>query len=129
LTVDYGSAGLIEGFPGGEPVAGDGVVAVGAALDSDGSLIAARLERYEVFRSEEGDAIEVEDLINRFVAPDDFDVSDVRVRATDGTEYEGGSAADLQLNVKIQVEGFIAPDGVLEARKIEVKDGGRVYDN
>ena len=87
---------MIEGFPTGEPREGDGTEA------------------------------EIEGLITRFVSPADFDVSGSAVTASTATVYEGGSAASLKLNVKIKVEGTVNGASVIQASKIEVKDGGRV---
>jgi hypothetical protein len=127
LTVDYRGAALIEGFPTGQPSDGDEVVVEGVRLGSRGELIA---EELTLAASEldggDGDHAEIEGLITRFVSAGDFAVSGSAVTASSVTVYEGGSAADLQLNVKIKVEGTVNGAGVIVARKIEVKDGGRV---
>jgi len=128
LVVDYSSAGLIEGFEGGAPENGDLVVVVGSGLDAAGALTASRLANIESDESEyEGDRAEVEGLITRFVSTTDFDVAGKRATTTNATTYEGGSAADLRLNVKIQIEGEFDSSGTIVAVKIEVKDGGTVY--
>ena len=128
LVVDYSSAGLIEGFPGGTPANGDLVRVVGSSLDGNGALVASRLSLVEFDDSEhDGQRVEVEGLITRFVSPTDFDVSGRRSMTTASTVYEGGSEADLQLNVKIEIEGRFDSSGTIVASKIEVKDGGMVY--
>jgi hypothetical protein len=126
LTVDFASAALIEGFAGGAPAAGDVIVAVGSTLGSDGALLASRLRLYEPVSGQAGGETEVEDLITRFVSAADFDVGGRAARATAATDYEGGDVTDLALNVKVQVEGRFDLMGVIEATKIEIKDGGRV---
>jgi hypothetical protein len=45
----------------------------------------------------------------------------IPVTATSSTVYEGGSAADLANNLKIEVEGELDAEGVLNATKIEIK--------
>ncbi len=125
LTVDYRSAAVIEGFPTGEPREGDEVVVEGTRLIGRTELIAEELSLAES-ELEDGGQTEIEGLITRFVSPLDFDVSGAAVTTSSATVYEGGSAADLQLNVKIKVEGTVNGTGAIEARKIEVKDGGRV---
>jgi hypothetical protein len=126
LIVDYRSAVVIEGFPTGEPREGDEVVVEGTRLNGRGELIAEELSLVESEFDESGDRVEIEGLITRFVSPADFDVSGSAVTTSAATVYEGGSAADLQLNVKIKVEGIVGGAGVIQASKIEVKDGGRV---
>lgn len=127
LTVDYRFAAVIEGFPTGEPREGDEVVVEGTRLNGRSVLVAEVLSLAESeLEDEDGSEAEIEGLITRFVSPTDFDVSGRAVTTSSATFYEEGSAADLQLNVKIQVEGTVNGSGVIEARKIEVKDGGRV---
>lgn len=128
LVVDYSGAALIEGFPAGMPENGDLVLATGASLDAFGALTASRLALIESNDSElEGREAEVEGLITRFVSPTDFDVAGRRSTSTASTDYEGGTVADLQLNVKIEIEGRFDSAGTIVADKIEVKDGGAVY--
>lgn len=123
LVVDYASAGLIEGFPGGEPGDGDRVLAEGAALNADGSLAATRLKYFEPeTTNREGEEAEVEGLITRFESVTDFDVAGTRATTTPQTVYEGGSSADLAPNARIQIEGRFDANGVIVASKIEVKD-------
>jgi hypothetical protein len=130
LVVDYGSAQLIEGFPNGRPRSGDELVAVGQALAPDGAFVADSLRLIERVRTSGGTGeAEIEGLITRFIANDDFEVSGTPVTTTSTTRYEGGNAADLALNVKVQVEGSLNPAGRIVASKVEIKDGGRVYDD
>jgi hypothetical protein len=127
LLIDYSGAGLIEGFPDGGPENGDEVLAVGDALDASGNLLVTRLAYIDdSASSNEGQEAEVEGLITRFVSPTDFDVSGRRSTTNAQTDYEGGSESDLQLNVKIQIEGRFDSEGTIVATKIEVKDGGAV---
>jgi hypothetical protein len=65
----------------------------------------------------------VEGLITRYVSATDFDVAGRKVTTSAATRYEGGTAADLQLNVKVEAEGTIDSAGVLVAVKIEFKRG------
>lgn len=128
LVIDYSGAALIEGFPAGTPENGDLVLATGASLDVSGALTANRLSLIQSDDSElEGQEAEVEGLITRFASPTDFDVAGKRSTTTASTDYEGGTVADLQLNVKIQIEGRFDSAGTIVAEKIEIKDGGAVY--
>jgi uncharacterized protein DUF5666 len=125
LTVDYRSAAVIEGFPTGEPREGDEVVVEGTRLHGDGRLVAEVLSLAESeLENEESAETEIEGLITRFVSAADFDVSGAAVTTSPATVYEDGSAADLKLNVKVEVEGTVDGAGVIVAREIEIKDGG-----
>ncbi|HLF10811.1 MAG TPA: DUF5666 domain-containing protein [Gammaproteobacteria bacterium] len=127
LVVSYGAARLIDGFPGGEPTDADEVVVEGTVLGSNGELLAEELElNAPGFEREEGEEAEIEGLITRYVSALDFDVAGLATTTSAATEYEGGSAASLARNVKVKVEGRINVVGIIEARKIQVKDGGRV---
>ena len=126
LKVDYRSAAVIEGFPTGEPREGDEVIVEGMRLNGN-ELLAEELSLAEnELEHADGVENEIEGLITRFVSPLDFDVSGAAVTTSSATRYEGGSSASLQLNVKIKVEGTVNGTGVIQASKIEVKDGGRV---
>jgi hypothetical protein len=128
LSVDYSTAS-VDGFSGAGPAEGDSVETEGSTL-SNGVLIAQQVEfRAEGLGGNDGEEGEVEGLISRFVDPTDFGVDGVACTTNSSTDYEGGTEADLQPNVKIQVEGTFDSAGILVASKIEVKDGGAVQLN
>jgi hypothetical protein len=121
LAVDYATASLLN-FPTGQPRNGDLIEAKGTTLSTAGALIAASLE---LKRGDDpvvaGDRMELEGLITRFVSATDFDVAGKPVTTTSTTVYEGGTAADLALNVKVEAEGQANAAGVLVARKVQLK--------
>lgn len=129
LVVDYGSASL-DDFPGGEPAEGDFVEVKGERFGPNGELIATEVERESPRPDYDDDddgfdddyETEIEGYITRFASAEDFDVSGQPVTTTPSTRYEDGSAADLALNVKVEVEGRINADGVLVAEEIEFED-------
>lgn len=129
LQVDYSGA-AVDNFPGGVVSDGDPVEAKGTQFDASGNpdvLTATRVEfKGNRFADDEGDHIEVEGFITRFVSPTDFDVSGIPVTEIAGTVYEGGSSADLGLNLKVEVEGEFDSNGVLNATKIEIKTSTNV---
>lgn len=65
---------------------------------------------------------EVEGLITRFGSATDFDVAGIPVRTSVSTVFEGGAAASLALNVKVEVEGPFS-NGVLNASKVDIRRG------
>jgi Domain of unknown function (DUF5666) len=122
LVVDYGAAGVIDGFSTGQPADGDWVVVKGASLGAAGELLASELhQRQPDLKQWQGHDSELEGLITRFVSPTDFDVADVSVTTTADTRYEGGSVSSLALNVRLEVSGSPDGSGVVVARSIDVK--------
>ena len=127
LLVDYSSA-MLSDFPGGELAEGDFVEVEGSALGTNGELIATEVELESSIHGFDDDddafddddyEFEIEGYITRFVSATDFDVNGQPVTTTSSTEFEDGSAADLALDVKIEVEGRRNADGVLVADEIE----------
>jgi len=69
------------------------------------------------------DDAEIEGFITRYVSATDFDVAGVPVTTNGGTVFEGGTATDLGLNVKVEVEGDFNASGVLVADKVDIRRG------
>jgi hypothetical protein len=127
LIVDY-SAAQLDDFPGGGIADGQPVEAKGLALDGNGALVATRVE-YEgslVVAGEEDDFGEIEGFITRFASATDFDVAGVPVTTNASTQFEDGTAADLALDVKVEVEGVFDAEGRLVADEVEIRLGGDV---
>jgi hypothetical protein len=119
LVVDYSGATLKD-FEGAV-LANDQFVEVkGASLNGAGALVASVVELHDFEHGIAGER-ELEGLITRFVSATDFDVAGRKVTTTASTVFEGGVAADLALNVKVEAEGTIDANGVLVATKIQFK--------
>ena len=119
--VDYSQAMLPDGAPGN----GAWVEARGQL--SGGVLVASSVELEDSLddRFEDGGRAEVEGFVTRVVDASRFEVAGVTVVVTASTVYEGGTAADLRVNVKLEAEGsFDEAAGVLRAAKVEFKVGG-----
>ena len=122
LTVDY-SAAMLGGFSTGQPANDDLVVARGTVFDA----MAVKLTATSVQRAEtdprnvaDGGHVEQEGLITRFASATDFDVGGMKVTTTAATHYEGGTVADLALNVRVEVRGMVDASGVLIADEIKI---------
>jgi len=121
LRVDYSSATL-DNFPGGQISDGDLVEAKGTLFGANGELLATRVELKNVLPdTEDGDHLEIQGFITRFVSAQDFDVTGLPVTTTANTVYEGGDEADLGLNIKVEVEGDFNASGVLVATKVDIR--------
>jgi hypothetical protein len=118
LTVDFTGAEI----PDGNPVNGQLTKAEGT-LDANGDLIADKVETDVGFAPTFGDEVELGGFITQFVSVANFTVGTQPVDASNAV-FEDGTAADLALNVKVEVEGIIDTAGILQARKVEIKPTG-----
>ncbi len=118
LVVNYAGA-VLEDFGSDTLGNGDSVEVEGDV--AGGVLVATKVEREDDLAGDDGDESEVEGYITRFVSPADFDVAGVRVTTNAGTEFEGGTAADLAPDLKVEVEGEFNTAGVLVADKVEIR--------
>ncbi len=123
LVVDY-SAATLDDFPAGQIENGQAVEANGAALNGGGELVASRVEfKGETIEGEAGDFTEVEGFVTRFASAQDFDVAGACVTTGAATVFEGGTAADLALDVKVEVEGQLDGNGCIAAAKVDIRLG------
>ena len=121
LVVDY-SAATLDNFTGGQIANGDFVEAKGTTIAAGGELEATQVELEALLPgAEDGDRLEVEGFITRFVSAQDFDVAGIPVTTTGTTIFEGGEATDLGPNVKVEAEGDLNSGGVLVATKIDIR--------
>jgi hypothetical protein len=121
LTVDY-SLATLDDFPNGQIADGDFVEAKGTSLGATGELIATQVELETLVPGvNDGDRVEIEGFITRFVSATDFDVSGLPVTTNGSTVFEGGDAADLGLNIKVEVEGDIDANALVTATKVDIR--------
>jgi hypothetical protein len=123
LTVNYSTATLSD-FASGAPAAGDLVEVKGTSLNANKELVATSVENVGVKAMKPDDAngeVELEGFVTRFVSATDFDVAGKPVTTTSSTTYEGGTAADLKLNARVEAEGALNASGVLVAAKVKFR--------
>jgi uncharacterized protein DUF5666 len=123
LTVDFSAANL-SGFSSGGPAAGDLVIARGTVFDATAvKLTATRLRKADTDRDDQsqGGMVEEEGLITRFASVTDFDVAGAKVTTTSSTVFKNGTAADLALNVRVEVRGTLDANKVLTADVVEIE--------
>jgi len=124
LVVDFSGA-TVEGFDAGQPAAGDRAKVKGEQFGAGGELIVQSLEREEIELSlDDGDQLEVEGLITAFASASSFSVSGIPVATGAQTEFENGTAAMLGLDVRVEVEGTVDGNGVLNADEVEFELAG-----
>lgn len=121
LTVDYSSADT-DDLPGDLPSDGMLLLARGLnALSTGGELVATELKTDDLDDFDDNDETEVEGFVTAILSPTQFVVSGVTVTTSPTTRYEGGTAADLLVGVKVSVEGALE-GGVLLASEVEFEE-------
>ena len=126
LIVDYSMAMLVN-FPSGMPANGDIVEVKGSMFGGGGELLATEVElKAGGLPVNEDDLVEIEGFITRFVSAIDFDVGGIPVTTNASTDFEDGTAADLALDVRVEVEGTIDSTGVLVASEVEFEQDSSV---
>lgn len=128
LVVNYATATLSD-FSTGAPKDGDIVEAKGTALNAAKELVATSLENVGVKAMKPDDAngeVELEGFVTRYVSATDFDVAGKPVTTTSSTTFEGGTAADLKLNARVEAEGALNTAGVLVAVKVKFRTQANV---
>lgn len=119
LRVDLSTATL-RGFDADGPAVGQLVEVEGREFRADGALQATRVTNEHAAEANwSGDGREVEGLVTRFVSASDFDVAGRPVTTAPDTRYVAGTAAQLALGVRVEVEGQLDSSGRLVAREIE----------
>lgn len=127
LVVDYSSATITDFPTAGVINDGDPVEAKGNALGGAGELLAASVEFKGLqFGDAAGDHVEIEGFITRFASGTDFDVAGIPVTTNGSTQFVGGAAGDLGLNLKVEVDGDFNAAGTLLATKVDIKQATNV---
>ena len=123
LTVDFSAASL-SGFTSGQPAGGDLVIARGTVFDATAvklTATAVRLAETDREEQSEGGLVEEEGLITSFASATDFEVAGAKVTTTASTVFKNGTAADLALNVRVEVRGTLDASKVLVADVVEIE--------
>ncbi len=125
VVVNY-SAAIVSGVAGGVVANGQRVRVIGT-FGANGVLVASRVDYLSnALSGASGERREIESVITRFASATDFGLGTLSVTTTAQTSYKGGTAADLGLNVKVEVEGTLNGSGQLVATKIDVRGSAAV---
>lgn len=125
LTVGFASATL-EDF-GDQGIAnGDLVEVEGSTFLNDGTFVATSVENEDDDdddrEGDEDDEAEISGLITIFDSAERFTVAGVTVVTNSETEFEDGSAANLGLDVRVEVEGSFNAARELVAEELEFEE-------
>jgi len=117
LVVDYSGVLSLPSLANGLFVEVEGDTFISGST----TLVATKveIEDDDLPGGDDGDDGDLEGYVTRFVSPTDFDVAGVPVTTNAQTDFEDGTAGDLALNVKVEVEGSFNANGVLVAREVE----------
>jgi len=119
-SVNYAGASI---SPAGFVLANGSYVEVEGQV-SNGVLVARKVESEDDFDdASNGTEAEIEGLIREVAA----DRSSIRIdstlaRLSGSTVYSGGTVNDLVTGIEVEVEGVIAADGVIDARKVQLRN-------
>ena len=117
-VVDYSNA---ANLPNGSPTNGACVEVKGSGF-AGSVLTATRVEvKGCTAQVADGDLGEIEGIITRIVSSTEFEIGARRISHGATTVFEGGTAADLRANLKVEAEGTFNASGVLVAKKVDLK--------
>ncbi len=128
LTIDYSQA-VLEDFGTNSLVNGLLVDAEGTTLNNADALIATKVEyegadgRDDDSVGNENDEAEIEGIVTEFQSGSNFKVAGVPITTNGSTRYKYGTATDIALNVRLEVEGRYDAAQTLVAEEIEFKNG------
>jgi len=127
--VDYSGAQL-EGFASGAPTNDTFVEVKSTAGIVNSILIANKVEvegdGKKGIDGKSGEKVELEGVVNSIVSATEFVLNGQHVLLDNGTEFEHGSAADIAVDVKLEVKGKLDADGKLLADEVKFRSEGNI---
>ena len=129
LTVDY-SAADVNDLAGGDPTAGQLVEVKDdnkAYVAGSAALTATKVEPQGRLGGQAGELaggvrIELESIITQLNSSTEFVISGLTVQTTASTQFLFGTVDNLAVGARIEVEGTIDANGILQAAKIKFED-------
>ena len=125
LVIDFSNA-MLEGFDAGGPSVGDRVEVEGESI-IDGVLFADEVELEGAdFEGVDGELGSLEGVITAIESDTEFTVNNQPVQTALTTDFEDGSADDLTIGARVEVEGSFSAEGVLIATEVEFDEEDEV---
>jgi hypothetical protein len=128
LQVDFSMAQLLnlpgDGLRNGQVVEVKSTQNVGVVTDGL-VLVADSVAVKDVrIQGDPGDAVELQGIVTCDLSADNtFEVNGQAVRLTSDTVFEAGTAANIAVDVRIEVEGVFDADGIIVAEEVELGAG------
>lgn len=122
LVVDYSTAQL-EGFAPGTILQNAQWVEVETRTALQGKMVLASKVRWKPTRKEfpQNTRLEVEGIITAVESASRFSVNGQAVALQSNTRFDGLQAAELALNLAVEVEGVIDTNGTLQASRVALR--------
>ena len=102
-------------------------------------MIATKIERFRdvttlsdiqsVNSTTQRTEVEIEAFVTNIVSDDVFQLNGLTVRILPTTRFRDGERQQLQVNKRLEVEGWLNSNGELEAWEIEFEDGSDYFDS
>jgi len=102
------------------PISNGTKVEVEGTVEQENIMTASEIE-IEDFSYDSGDEVEFEGVITFLFSQSDFVVNNQRVQTTSRTEYEHGTASDIDENVRVEIKGTVNSDNIVIAEKVEFR--------
>ncbi len=126
LTVDTSQA-ILEGF--GDTELADGLrveVRAPATAFANGEVLAETVELLEPDEFIEGATLDIEGFIDRFTSSADFEVTQIPVATNANTVFLNGDSTGIALNVRVQVEGSVDANQIVQAERVIIQSSDAV---
>ena len=126
LAINYGAADRND-LAGGNPVAGQLVEVKDdnkAYTPGSLNLLATKVEPQNRLGNGgiAGAKVEIESIVTQVNSASEFVIGDIRTRTSASTLFLFGTADNVVAGVRLEVEGVIDGDGVLQASKVKFED-------
>jgi hypothetical protein len=124
ILIDYQAAGLI----GMDQLSDNLVVEVTGLLLAPAHIAAEKIEPIDSLGDIPGQQIKLEGLISAKPSDTEFQLNDLPVMVDSQTVYSGGTSADLEIGVLVEVEGELS-NGIVYAASVIFRDNVKVEAN
>ena len=120
LLVDYSGA-VLDGFAPGVINPGD-LVDVEGVLAPGGSLIASAVELENENPASAGDFVDLDGFVTAVSGNGNYSLGRIEFVTTEATVFENGSVANLSIDKRIELTGFVDENGLVEATRVRFTD-------
>ena len=120
LTIDYSNA------PSLPSLANDMLIEVQGSLiysNNGSTFIATMIQVVTTDIGKSGDALQLQGLVTQFNSSTEFSVSKIPVRLADEVQFFGGHTENLELDVRVIVDGIFNDQGILIVTQVDFFSG------
>ncbi len=88
------------------------------AFNTQGHALATAITQLESTLGDTEQQIQLEGFITEFKNPSEFTIGDVSINTSRQTIFIGNTRDNLELNTRVEIEGYLNDDGTLQAEKL-----------